>query len=146
MANKIKRMPIALQAGLLKSMYPGSNVTTFRDLTLVWKYTLKPSPLGADYSVKLEYTLGYKPNVYVLDPMPLDLARGATKLPHLYDQKKQKLCLYYPKSKQWDSSMPLAKTMVYWAYEWLYHYEIWLGTDDEWKGGGRHPFSNKPKI
>lgn len=145
MGIKVKGMTIVAQAGVLKSMYPESTVTTFRDKTLIWRHTLQPSPLGAEYVVKMEYTLGERPKFYVVNPMPLELARGAKKLPHVYDQKKQRLCLYYPDGKQWNESMPLAKTLVLWAYEWLYHYEIWLGTDDDWKGGGVHR-SNKPKI
>jgi hypothetical protein len=146
MASKIKPFPIAAQAGLLKSMYPGSVVATSRDKELTWQYTLRPSPLGDEYAVKIVYMLGSAPKVYVLNPFPLTLANGAVKLPHVYDQKKQRLCLYYPDGKQWNKSMPLAKTIVWWIYEWLYHYEIWLGTEDEWKGGSVHPFKNEPKI
>lgn len=146
MANKIKPFPIASQAGLLKSMYPGSVLTTFRDKELTWQFTLRPSPLSDEYTVKMVYVLGSAPNVYVLKPFPLALAKGAVTLPHVYNKKKQRLCLYYPDGKQWNSSMPLAKTIVWWTYEWLYHYEIWLGTEDDWKGGGAHPFKNQPKI
>lgn len=146
MANKNKPFPIGAQAGLLKSMFPDSTVVTSMDKSLTWTHTLRPSPLGDEYRIKMEYVIGLSPKVYVLSPTPLTLARGAKKLPHVYDQKKQRLCLYYPDGKQWNSSMPLAKTIVWWAYEWLYHYEIWLGTDDDWKGGGVHPFKNQVKI
>jgi hypothetical protein len=33
--------------------------------------------------------------------------------------------------------MPLAKTIIPWIYDWLFHYEIWLATGD-WTGGGIH--------
>lgn len=146
MASKNKPFLIGAQAGLLKSMFPDSTVTTSMDKKLTWNYTLRPSPLGDEYKVRMEYELGSSPKVYVLSPKPLALARGAKRLPHVYDQEKQRLCLYYPDGKQWNSSMPLAKTIVWWIYEWLYHYEIWLGTDNDWKGGGVHPFKNQPKI
>lgn len=136
-----------MQAGLLKSMFPESIVRTSMDKRLTWKHTLRPSPLGDEYTVKMEYELGSRPQVYVLKPKPLALARSAKKLPHVYDQKKQRLCLYYhPDKREWNSTMLLAKTIVWWIYEWLYHYEIWLGTDDDWKGGGIHPLENQPKI
>ncbi|WP_293886372.1 MULTISPECIES: hypothetical protein [unclassified Sphingobacterium] len=146
MANKQKPLGISVQAGMLKSMFPKSSVTNKRDKGLIWKHKIQPSPLSDQYVVKLEYDLGKPPRFYVVDPLPLPLSKNAKKLPHVYDQKKQRLCLYYPDGKQWNSSMPLAKTVVLWAYEWLYHYELWLGSDDDWKGGGVHPYKNQTKI
>lgn len=144
--NRIKPIGITAQVGLLRSMFPTSTVMNLRDKELVWRHTIKPSPLSDEYTVKLEYKIGSNPKMYVTNPKSLKLAKKATKLPHVYDQKKQKLCLFYPDGKQWNSSMLLAKTVVLWAYEWLYHYELWLGTEDDWKGGGVHPFKNQPKI
>ena len=54
MANKIKNINIATQAGIIKSKYPTSTITTSRDLSLTWVHTLKPSPLGDLYKVKFE--------------------------------------------------------------------------------------------
>ena len=34
----------------------------------------------------------------------------------------------------------IADTIVPWAQEWLYYYEIWLATN-EWCGGGHIPTS-----
>jgi hypothetical protein len=143
MAQKIKKMPIAIQAGLLKSIYAGSKVRTQYDQALSWHFEIMPSPLSKTYEVRLDYTLGKPPQVYVLTP--LTLAKGATRLPHVYDTKKQRLCLYYPDGQQWNASMPLAKTIVPWIYDWLYHFEIWLGSG-VWQGGGIHLASNKVKI
>lgn len=146
LANKIKLFPIAAQASLLEKTYPGSSVKTVMDRELIWQHTIQPSPLSDQYKVLLHYSVGNSPELYVVKPSPLSLAKSATKLPHVYDQKTQRLCLYYPDGKQWNKSKPLARTVVFWAYEWLYHYEIWLGTDDDWKGGGVHPFSKKQKF
>lgn len=152
--NSTKAMSIAAQANLLKRMFPGSIVHTFRDNELIWKHKIRPSPLSVEYDVKLHYKMDIKKkskkdrrvNFYVTDPKPLALARNAKRLPHVYDQQTQKLCLYYPDGKEWNSSMALANTVVLWAYEWLYHYELWLGTNNEWKGGGIHPGVNQTKI
>lgn len=143
MAQKNKDLTIAIQAGLLKNMYPGSRVTTGYDRTLSWYFQIAPSPLSNTYEVRLDYVLGKKPQVYVLTP--LKLAKGKTKLPHVYDTEKQRLCLYYPDGQEWNSTMPLAKTIVPWIYDWLYHYEFWLGSGN-WLGGGIHPPANKVKI
>ncbi len=33
---------------------------------------------------------------------------------------------------------PISRTIIPWAIEWLYYYEIWCVTG-EWQGGGAHP-------
>ena len=56
----------------------------------------------------------------------------------LYSQKKEKLCLYRPKYREWNPTQHLAKTIVPWLYLWLFYFEEWLVSND-WKGGGEHP-------
>ncbi len=152
MAPKNRPISIAIQAAHIKKMYPEVPITTSRDQQLVWSHTISPSPLGGHYKVKLVYVIdgssnkGGKqktssaPKVYVNVPK-LELAQGASKLPHCYDQKSQHLCLYYPDGTEWNKSMLLSTTVIPWTYEWLYHYEIWLGTG-KWMGGGVHPVKN----
>lgn len=146
MVQKIKPIPIAIQAFNIQKMFPGSKVTTQKDQILTWTHTIIPSPLGDSYDVKLVYKITESPKVYVINPKPLALAVGVKRLPHCYDQIKQHLCLYYPDGKEWNKTMLLVTTVIPWTYEWLYHYEIWLGTG-EWMGGGIHPVKhNKKKI
>lgn len=145
MANKIKNISITAQAGFIKSKYPASAITTSRDLSLTWIHTLKPSPLGDLYKVKLEYNMNSVPKVFVLNPKPLALAKEKTKLEHCYDQGKQQLCLYLPNTGEWCKDKLLVDTLIPWTMDWLYHYEIWLCTG-EWTGGGVHPTKNKPKV
>lgn len=143
MAQKIKPLPIGVQAMSIKRMFTDGKISTVHDQQLTWTQTISPSPLGGLYKVKLVYHLNKAPKIYVVDPKPLPLANGEKKLPHCYDQKEQHLCLYYPDGKEWNKTMLLATTVIPWTYEWLYHYEIWLGTG-EWTGGGVHPH-NLPK-
>lgn len=77
------------------------------------------------------------PKVYVTSPNLLELANGR-KIPHLYSQKKQKLCLFLPQVREWHSAKILSRTVVPWIYLWLFYFEEWLFSD-EWKGGGIHP-------
>ena len=142
--NKIKTLPIPVQAGLIRNMFPNTHLETWNGQSLVWTHTISPSPLGDDYKIRLEYNVNDRPNLYVINPKPLPLAKNKIKLEHCYDQKTQKLCLYFPDKKEWNKSMALTKTVIPWAYDWLYHYEIWLGTG-EWTGGGIHLTSNKKK-
>ena len=60
------------------------------------------------------------------------------RIPHLYQQKPLRLCLYLPKTHEWRSWMRLDQTIVPWATLWLFYFEEWLASGD-WKGGGMHP-------
>ena len=50
--------------------------------------------------------------------------------------KKVQICLYM--NSEFNSSKYLSNTIIPWAIEWLYYYELWL-TTGKWLGGGRHP-------
>lgn len=144
--NKTKKLTIYNQLVGLKKDFGFGESKIIGGKTLQWVGILKSSPIGDEYKVKLTYELGKSPNVFVLEPEPLKLAVGKTKLPHVYDHKKQRLCLFYPDWKEWNSSKSIAQTVVIWAIEWLYHYELWLITG-EWLGGGTvHGVSKKDII
>ncbi|MGN7884922.1 hypothetical protein [Dyadobacter sp. 22481] len=134
---KAKSLGIAAQAFGIRQLTPDSKIVIERDYRLTWTYEISPSPLGDRYGVKVIYAISESPKAYVVTPKPLTLAKGKLALPHCYNQKEQLLCLYYPDGRQWNSTMSLAKTVIPWMYDWLYHYEIWVGTG-EWNGGGVH--------
>lgn len=133
---------MGIQAGKIKSLFPYSNLSLSQN-GLTWKYNITPSPLSASYEIKLSYTKGHNPNVYVLSPK-LKFYPGTTNLPHVYDTKKQWLCIYYRKGKEWQSNMLIADTIIPWTCEWLLHYECWLATG-VWHGGGIHNVSEVEK-
>ena len=141
MMQKNKGLSIVQQKGLLEKEYPNSVVSFVGHSKIVWNYQLKPTELSSFYSIKLVFD-GISPEVFVVNPNPLQKASGESKLPHVYDQKKQQLCLYW---KDWDRTMPLSKTIVPWIADWLFYYEIWLYTGI-WEGGGLHPGKKKPYI
>ena len=130
-----RQIPLIHQAGALKSYFPDSKITRKGDDEIRWTHTVKPTPLSASYSLLLHYKKGKGASVYVVSPKPLPLAKGKTRLPHVYNHKEQKLCLHYPKANEWNTSMYYVKSLIPWACEWLMHYEIWVGIG-EWKGGG----------
>lgn len=82
---------------------------------------------------------GAQPDVIVLEP-DLDALAGGRKIPHTYayDGKGTRLCLWWPKGREWVPRMKLAETFIPWTAEWLYYFELWLKTG-EWLGGGEHP-------
>jgi hypothetical protein len=100
-----------------------------------WYGTLRPHDDSPEYRVKLEYRPGKSPKVWVLSPEIHD------KAPHRY--RDRSLCLYYPRHEEWHPGMFLAETIVPWAAEWLFFYEVWLeDPEGRWFGpeaphGGR---------
>ena len=132
---KKKKLTLYNQLAGLKRDFSFGESKIVNSKILQWIGTLKSSPIGDDYKVKLIYELGKNPNIYVLEPTPLKLFEGKKSLPHVYDHKTQRLCLFYPDWKEWNSSKSIAQTVMVWAIEWLYHYELWLITG-EWLGGG----------
>jgi len=141
--GKINKVSFAHQASLLKSRFPNSKVNVERDQKITWEATLQPTPLSNIYRVKVIYAKDQYPKSFVVNPKPLKLVKGENVLPHVYNTNKQQLCLFYPDGKEWNTSKLLVRTIVPWISEWLYYYELWLGTG-EWLGGGtKHKKSNK---
>lgn len=131
--QKNKGLTIAQQKYMLEKIFPNSKCSYSGHDKIVWNYQLKPTELSSYYDVKLVYD-GYSPMVFIVNPNPLQKAKGKTTLPHVYDQEKQQLCLY---RKDWNNTMSLSKTVVPWIADWLFYYEIWLYTGI-WEGGGVH--------
>jgi hypothetical protein len=102
-----------------------------------WRYSATPSPLSRDYDIRIEFNQGGRPQIFVDAPDLQMLAEGRH-IPHLYQQKPPRLCLYLPKTYEWQSWMRLDQTVVPWSTLWLFYFEEWLASDD-WKGGGMHP-------
>ena len=131
-----KNISIRAQIGKLCYYFPASTYSiTDYGRKFIWRGQLQPSPLSSRYDIKIEYTFGKNPNIFVTTPKPLPLANGAIQLPHVYDHEKQHLCLYYRPDGEWAPNKMIADTILPWASEWLLHYEYWIITG-EWKGGG----------
>ena len=96
-----------IQALRLQSYFPDSKYS-IRLNTLVWKGHIQPTCLSPKYLIKVVYHRESHPNVYVLDPKPLTLAKGETRLKHVYNTEKQHLCIYYKRAKEWDESQFLS--------------------------------------
>jgi hypothetical protein len=85
----------------------------------------------------VEYLQGEAPDAFIDAPDLRALSAGR-RIPHLYQQKPTRLCLYLPRTFQWQPWMRIDQTIVPWTVLWLYYFEEWLDSD-EWKGGGEHP-------
>ncbi|MEO9598918.1 hypothetical protein [Parasphingorhabdus sp.] len=80
------------------------------------------------------------PCVMLLDPKLKPREGGSFEdIPHLWfnvkDPENSALCLFDPEQNQWDDTMAIAETTVFWAARWLLYYEYWHLTG-EWFGGG----------
>jgi hypothetical protein len=138
-----KGLSLAQQAAGLKIAYPTAQLSIARGI-LVWRNWLQPMAFSMRYLVEVTYQPRRYPSTRVLEPNNLrDLAKGE-RIPHLYSQNMQELCLFYPNGQEWNASKPLDRTIVSWACEWIVHFESWLFTG-EWNGGGVHPLVGREK-
>lgn len=104
---------------------------------LTWRYPATPSPLSREYGMRIEFAQGGVPETYVDAPDLQALAGGRT-IPHLYRRNPPQLCLYLPRTYEWQPQMRIDLTIVPWSVLWLFYFEEWLLSND-WKGGGLHP-------
>ena len=124
---------LVAQQGLLRRSYPGSRILRGRE-NLVWSGKLTPTEYTATYDVLIDHHIGKSPLVYVIRPRLQLIKRQA--LPHVYPLNT--LCLFLG-NREWHSGIPIATTLVPWASEWLFFYELWLATGGQWLGEGEHP-------
>jgi len=134
MAVKSNFINLARQEAALRYNFPNAKITRQGDSVLNWEYVLRPTSVSEEYRVKLIYTRNKGVKVFVLEPT-LKLAEGKKTLPHVYSTPEQRLCLFYPNGKEWNESKFLIHTIIPWISEWLYFYEIWVGSG-VWYGGG----------
>lgn len=134
---KPKAITLAQQAALIEIKYPSFDCKLTLQKGLIIKGTIKPTHLSNDYTIQIIYTIGKMPSIDILNPV---LEANGKKIPHVY--KGNKLCLFYPKNREWTKYDYIADTIIPWASLWLYYYEVWKITG-EWLGEGKHPSGNE---
>lgn len=138
--KKSSNLSIPLQVNQLRGRFPDSKIS-FTSKTLEWIGRLQPTPLSRTYTVKINYTLGSRPTVSVLEP-ELE-SRPGEKLPHVF--KGDKLCLFEKLYVEWSGALLIADSIVPWSSAWLAYYEIWKATGF-WSGSkASHPIGGNPK-
>ena len=108
----------------LDQRFPGAALSLKCGL-LVWEASTIPHPGAVRYDLRMTYRDFERPQVRVIDPDLTGLSRGK-KVPHLFSQRDQTLCLHY--HGVWQPSMLLATTIVPWAVLWTEYFEWWLVT------------------
>lgn len=128
----------ALQLRQLK--IPGSVVTIRGGRELTFRFQISPGRFGRVYQCLLRVRPDARePDLFVMSPDLIQLS-GAENPPHIYRHTGAgtKLCLWWPKQREWLPQMNLADTFIPWTQQWLWYFEDWLTTRD-WAGGGEHP-------
>ena len=110
-----------------------------------WEGSLRP--LCKSYPVEIVLVLPGRrraerqpnPRVTVLSDLRQCPIRPNAPIPHIYPNltvpQRPHLCLFHPPRREWHLGLAIAETIVPWAAEWLFFYEVWLATG-EWTGGG----------
>lgn len=105
---------------------------------------LQPSNISEVYDVKICYVENKSVKIFIINKK-LKIANGRKKLPHIYVIKTQQLCLYSPIRNEWNACKYIYKTIIPWACEWLFFYELWL-IDGQWLGGGHDEYQNESQT
>jgi hypothetical protein len=122
--------------------FPGGITTVLRD-EIRWWGEFSPDDYGRTYSIEMRYRRNDRPQVWVRAPDMHELADGR-RLPHVYDQRDQRLCLYVPGCGFWRPDRALSRTILPWTCYWLRLFEMWVVTD-VWHERGVHP-EPRPKC
>src|SRR2546426_4633665 len=125
------RLNVAKQALDFLRLFPRSEVRTGPGW-VTWIGELKPTEQSQTYRVMIEYRGYGRPVITILSPklVPPD----GKKLVHIFEGDHP--CVHMP--DDWHPSMYIARTIVPWLSEWLFHYEIYRATG-VWTGGGHEP-------
>jgi hypothetical protein len=112
---------------------------------LILDVKLAPGAFGRLYTCRFIFERTTYPVVIVTGPDLESLAQGE-KIPHVYpwNGPGTRLCLWWPKNREWSPQMKVVESLLPWTAEWLYYFELWLLTKT-WEGGGEHPMSPKQR-
>ena len=140
---KPKGLRLIDQYIVLMRFYPEAKCSV-RSNTLFWNGYLCPTPLSRTYNIKVLYSLRRRPKVILVGDNLIGLDR--VNFPHKFhiDEHKNEVDICLHLAHEFRANMRIADTIIPWAVEWLYFYEIWLATD-EWCGGW-HSSKNKEEV
>lgn len=96
---------------------------------LTWLSSIRPTDTADEYEVRLEAEVGLAPEVFVESPELVPDADG--RLPHVYPSGA--ICLH--RVGEWRAHMLYINTVIPWAAEWLFYYELWRASGT-WCGDG----------
>lgn len=122
--NKPYNTDIQIQA--MRARYPQFKAKKNEDGTIVFIGNLQVKPELPVYTIKIIYKGNFRPQVFILDPIPDPEA------PHIFSDSES-LCLYHQKDYKWNKKKLIATDIMGWVAGWIYFYEYWLQSG-EWIG------------
>jgi hypothetical protein len=145
-------LSVADQEVAIRRLFPSFRQVCDFDFLGIWRGPLRPIArtyeIGIAYCPRVLFAGGAiidNPycSVRVLAPnIDLDPRGTGERPPHIYMGAAAppgwSLCLYHPRKREWKPDRLIAETIIPWAAEWLFFYEMWL-IDGHWAGGGEHP-------
>lgn len=140
----LKSISLDSQLERIKTSFPSLILEEKSSTKFVVIIKLSPNVLSKEYEVKIVFEIGKVVSVFIVNEK-LQIAENRKKLPHVYDNKLQKICLYSKDGGKWDSTKSIVSTVIPWASEWLYYYELWL-IDGIWRGGGHNEYVNENVV
>jgi hypothetical protein len=138
-----KGIPALIQIEAIKEAFPEAKTKMIKWGHYEVIVSLNPKNFSRTYDVKIVIT-EFGAQVYVVNEV-LEIAKSRKKLPHVYSHENQQLCLFSVSQKEWNSKQLIIKTLIPWASEWLFYYEIWLINGD-WLGGGHDEYASDNKV
>lgn len=123
----------------LKASFPDLVTEEYTGTKFSVVLKLRPDVFSKEYNVR--FVFNGRLSVYVAGEK-LRIASNRKKLPHVFDNDLQHICLYGEGGENWSVNKSIASVVVPWASEWLYYYEMWL-IDGQWRGGGHDEYANE---
>jgi hypothetical protein len=125
--QKTKPYNTGIQIQAMRARYPQFNAKKHVNGDIVFIGKLQVKPELPVYTVKVLYRGNSRPQVFILDPLPVE---GA---PHIFPGSGS-LCLYHSNNYQWTESKLIAHDIMGWTAGWIYFYEYWLQNNHVWIG------------
>jgi hypothetical protein len=128
---KTRDRTIVEQMSAIKRKYPSFTVAIDK-ISLKAKGVVQPTARSLFYTIEVKYRYQTPPQISILKPALIKNHKG-DEIPHIYPGKK--LCLFFPKYKEFTFADYISDTIIPWTSLWLYYYEDWHITG-EWHGEG----------
>ncbi len=142
--KRVESIPLSSQFKRLKSSFSNLIVEEHSKYKFSVIIKIRPDVFSKEYDVKIVYETGKIVSVYIVNEK-LEIAQNRDKLPHVFNHDLQKLCLYSKDGGRWSPDKSIVSTIIPWASEWLYYYELWL-IDGKWLGGGHDEYADENII
>ena len=126
----VQKLSPAIQIAAMENRFPTLRLVGRTPAR--WIGDIAPIAGGRSFRLEVCSVWGGRnvPRVRVLSPRLVNVP-GRRRPPHTFGDGA--LCLYHTDDSRWDGTQLIAATIIPWACEWCYFYELWLATG-EWLG------------